>query len=263
MGSAGRAARRDLDARRVQAGEDTKTLGYQKSLDRYQDAIQRRDQRGALGMQGREAAGQFTTGVSDFRRNTEGTPQQIGRLQQLIREQALPEQQRAMRQGRVSLQQKGVRGPEAALMMQRQSSAMQTDLANRAEQVALQQALQDRTARQKFARDRAMGAQAKSFQQGLRADQVKVGDEPISPEQAQRIEANQKQAAIQKQAVIQQQTARIRRDALNKEAIQKQIAREEERKAEKRRIQEGLGFFGNRTTKLQEKHRNGDFLRDL
>mgnify|MGYP003651508361 CR=1 FL=1 len=228
MGSAGRAAKRDLDARRTQAGEDRKTLGYQKSLDRYQDAIQRRDQRGALGMQGREAAGQFATGVSDFRSNTEGTPQQIGRLQQLIREQALPEQQRAMRQGRVSLQQKGVRGPEAALMMQRQSSAMQTDLANRAEKVALQQALQDRTARQKFARDRAMGAQAKSFQQGLRADQVKVGAEPVNPEQAQRTA----------------ELAKIK--AQNQAAIQKQIAREAAQKAEKRRIQEQLGYFENR-----------------
>tara|TARA_R110002167_G_scaffold85408_2_gene231619 strand:+ start:13741 stop:14370 length:630 start_codon:yes stop_codon:yes gene_type:complete len=196
MGSSGRKAKRDLDARRVQAGEDRKTLGYQKSLDRYGDAIQRRDQRGALGMQGREAAGQFTTGVSDFRSNTEGTPQQVGRLQQLIREQALPEQQRAMRQGRVSLQQKGVRGPEAALMMQRQSSAMQTDLANRAEKVALQQALQDRTARQKFARDRAMGAQAKSFQKGLRADQVNVGAEPVNPDQKKLLGLRQKKDSL-------------------------------------------------------------------
>ena len=92
----------------------------------------------------------------EFDAETTGTPEAVTRLQQLIREQALPEQQRALAQGKIALQQAGVRGPEAALMQQRQQNRMQTDLANRAEQIALQQALSDRGTRQQFAAQRGM-----------------------------------------------------------------------------------------------------------
>jgi hypothetical protein len=137
-------------------------------------------ERDILGRIGRAAGTEFKRGISDFKQattspfrlgrsaefdaETTGTPAAVSRLQQLIREQALPEQQRALEQGRIALQQAGVRGPEAALMLQRQQNRLQSDLANRAEQVALQQALSDRSVRQQFASQRAMqeAAQARA-----------------------------------------------------------------------------------------------------
>ena len=165
-------------------------------------------ERQLLGLIGTEAGSQLDRGISDFQRasttpfnlqrssefdaETTGTPEAVTRLQKLIREQALPEQQRALAQGRIALQQAGVRGPEAALMQQRQQNRMQTDLANRAEQIALQQALSDRgirqqfasqrglqqvaqaradrAAQQQFARDRAIGSQEKSFGRNVTAE---------------------------------------------------------------------------------------------
>lgn len=165
-------------------------------------------ERALLGEIGQQAGVEYERGISDFQQatgtpfrlgrsaefdaETTGTPAAVTRLQELIRQQALPEQQRAAAQGRIALQQAGVRGPEAALMMQRQQNRMQTDLANRAEQVALQQALADRsvrqqfaaqrgmqeaaqaradrTAQQEFARQRALGAQEKAFAKGVTAE---------------------------------------------------------------------------------------------
>ena len=164
-------------------------------------------ERDVLGRIGRAAGTEFERGIADFGQattspfrlersaefdeETTGTPEAVSRLQQLIREQALPEQQRALEQGKIALQQQGVRGPEAALMLQRQQNRLQSDLANRAEQVALQQALSDRdvrqqfasqramqeaaqaradrTAQQEFARQRALASQEKSFAKGLKA----------------------------------------------------------------------------------------------
>ena len=127
-------------------------------------------ERALLGEIGQQAGVEYERGISDFQQATTGTPAAVTRLQELIRQQALPEQQRAAAQGRIALQQAGVRGPEAALMMQRQQNRMQTDLANRAEQVALQQALADRTAQQEFARQRAINAQEKAFAKGVTAE---------------------------------------------------------------------------------------------
>lgn len=162
--------------------QERRTLEYQKQLERAATERQRREERDVAGIVGREAQSQFQSGLSDFQRSTSGQPEQISRLQQLIREQALPEQQRAMEQGRIALQQQGVRGPEAALMLQQQANAMQTDLANRAEQVALQQALQDRQAQQEFARQRAMQTLPKALQRGLRGEQVTVTEDPSNPD---------------------------------------------------------------------------------
>ena len=94
----------------------------------------------------------------------------------------ITEQQKALAQGRIALQQQGVRGPEAALMLQQQANAMQTDLANRAEQVALQQALQDRQAQQQFAMKRAMQTLPKALQRGLSGEQVTVSEDPTNPD---------------------------------------------------------------------------------
>ena len=106
----------------------------------------------------RRAADQYGRSMADFRQDTTGTPTQISKLQELIRQQALPEQRRAMSQGRLALQQQGVRGPESALMQQMQANTMQESLANRAQQVALQQQLRDRERRAQLAA--AQSAQA-------------------------------------------------------------------------------------------------------
>ena len=106
----------------------------------------------------RRAAGQYGRSMADFRQATTGTPTQISKLQELIRKQALPEQRRAMSQGRLALQQQGVRGPESALMQQMQANTMQESLANRAQQVALEQQLRDRERRAQLAA--AQSAQA-------------------------------------------------------------------------------------------------------
>tara|TARA_R110002020_G_scaffold164811_2_gene351794 strand:+ start:78 stop:770 length:693 start_codon:yes stop_codon:yes gene_type:complete len=103
----------------------------------------------------RRALDQYGRSMADFRQDTTGTPTQISKLQELIRQQALPEQRRAMSQGRLALQQQGVRGPESALMQQMQANTMQKSLANRAQQVALQQQLRDRERRAELAASQA------------------------------------------------------------------------------------------------------------
>ena len=104
------------------------------------------------------AADQYGRSMADFRQDTTGTPEQISKLQSLIRQQALPEQRRAMSQGRLALQQQGVRGPESALMQQMQAKTMQESLSNRAQQVALQQQLRDRERRAQLAAAQASQA---------------------------------------------------------------------------------------------------------
>tara|TARA_R110000824_G_scaffold5678_3_gene26271 strand:- start:313 stop:909 length:597 start_codon:yes stop_codon:yes gene_type:complete len=89
--------------------------------------------------------------MGDFNQSTTGTPEAVTRLQQLIREQALPEQQRAMNLGNIQRQQQGVRGIDAAVLGQQQSNQMNQQLARQAEGIGLRQALQDRQARQQQA----------------------------------------------------------------------------------------------------------------
>lgn len=99
-----------------------------------------------------ERSQNFLTGAMDrFNQSTTGTPESVSRLQSLIREQALPEQQKAIAQGRVARQQQGVRGLDAAVLEQQQANALQKQLSQRAEQVALQQQLADRERRAQLA----------------------------------------------------------------------------------------------------------------
>lgn len=101
--------------------------------------------------------------MGDFNQSTTGTPQAVSRLQQLIREQALPEQQRAMKLGNISRQQQGIRGIDASVLAQQQSNALNKDLAMQAEGMALEQALRDRQARQQQAAKLAQGSLAGSI----------------------------------------------------------------------------------------------------
>jgi hypothetical protein len=139
----------------------------QKDWERENELNRDRRQREALGVVGKAARAEYRGALSDFARDTQGTAPQISRLQQLIRQRALPEQRRAMSQGRLALQQQGVRGPEAALMQQMQANQLQEVLANRAEQVALQQALSDRGQRQQLASKRALLSLEPSFKARL------------------------------------------------------------------------------------------------
>tara|TARA_R110000824_G_scaffold68935_3_gene177703 strand:+ start:524 stop:1072 length:549 start_codon:yes stop_codon:yes gene_type:complete len=112
--------------------------------------------------QGR-AEGSLNRFMGDFNQATTGTPESVSRLQQIIREQALPEQQRAMKLGNISRQQQGVRGIDSSVLAQQQSNALNKDLAMQAEGVALQQSLQDRQARQAQAAKLAQGSLAGSI----------------------------------------------------------------------------------------------------
>jgi hypothetical protein len=95
---------------------------------------------------------QFEDSLNEFRKSNQSslpailsqTPAAVSKLQSIIRAQALPEQRAAASQGRLALQQQGVRGPESALLQAMQNNRLQSELANRAESVALNQALQDR-----------------------------------------------------------------------------------------------------------------------
>ena len=118
---------------------------------------------------GQEAQRQYQNVMQDFEEATSGTPQAVSRLQQLIRERALPEQQKALAQGRIARQQQGVRGIDAAVLEQQQSNALQRQLAQQAEQVALEQQLRDREARQSLAAQKATQAFIKGFGAGVPA----------------------------------------------------------------------------------------------
>ena len=133
----------------------------QQQADFGREAFDR--EAGLMRSMGQEASDQYQQAMGDFNASTSGTPQAVSRLQGLIREQALPEQQRAMKMGNVSRQQQGVRGIDSAVLGQQQSNALNKQLANRAESVALQQQLADREARQKMAAQRAQQTLGKSL----------------------------------------------------------------------------------------------------
>ena len=117
---------------------------YATDLQR-QTAIDQMMMGSELGRSGQQRADSaLNRFMGDFNQATTGTPEAVTRLQQLIREQALPEQQRAMNLGNIQRQQQGVRGIDAAVLGQQQSNQMNQQLARQAEGIGLRQALQDR-----------------------------------------------------------------------------------------------------------------------
>jgi len=116
---------------------------------------------------GQEAQNKYQQAMKQFGASTSGTPESVSRLQQLIRDRSLPEQQRAMSQGRITRQQQGVRGIDASVLEQQQANALQRQLAQDAENVALQQQLKDREMKQKLAADQATASFVKSFQRNI------------------------------------------------------------------------------------------------
>lgn len=129
-------------------------LGQEEALKRAQDVYG-------------QASGRFGTLQQAEIPELTGTPEAITRLQSLIRERALPEQQQALSRTKLAQQQAGVRGPEASLMAQQQATRMGTDLARAAEEVALKQALSDRGLRQQEALRRQQSAEEFQKQQAL------------------------------------------------------------------------------------------------
>jgi hypothetical protein len=98
----------------------------------------------------------YGAGTQAFMKQTEGTPQEVSKLQELIRRGALKEQQQALSRGKLAQTQAGVRGPEAALMSQMQASEMGENLARAVEEVGLREALRRGQAREQFAQQQAM-----------------------------------------------------------------------------------------------------------
>tara|TARA_R110002012_G_scaffold303138_1_gene504753 strand:+ start:516 stop:1106 length:591 start_codon:yes stop_codon:yes gene_type:complete len=154
------------DASKYGSDLQSKTALNQLNLDRDKLRLNRdKLLMGAdLGRSGQgRAEGSLNRFMGDFNQATTGTPEAVSRLQQLIRDQALPEQQRALAQGNISRQQQGVRGIDSAVLAQQQSNALNKDLAMQAEGMALEQALRDRQARQQQAAKLAQGSLAGSI----------------------------------------------------------------------------------------------------
>ena len=135
-----------------------------------------------------------------------GTPQEITQLQEFIREKALPEQQQALRQTKVALTQAGVRGPDAALQAAMASSRMGTDLARATQEVALRQALEDRSLRQKEALRKQQSAETFAQQkaitglgQSLAPVQKYVGESALEQKNKKEIEDLQKKLKEQQE----------------------------------------------------------------
>ena len=68
-----------------------------------------------------------------------------------------------MQLGRIARQQQGVRGIDAAVLEQRQANTLNRQLAQQAENVALQQQLKDREARQQLAAQRVANLQGRTL----------------------------------------------------------------------------------------------------
>jgi hypothetical protein len=147
-----------LDFITGKAKSERDLLGQERLLGAQEDIQKRADER-ALELarsQGKQALKQYGKSMADFNIASSGSPESISKLQMLIRQQALPEQQRALSQGRLALQQQGVRGIDAALLQQKQANQLNKQLAMDAEKIALQQSLADRQARQQLAAQSAL-----------------------------------------------------------------------------------------------------------
>ena len=113
-------------------------------------------------------------------KQTEGMPQEISKLQELIRQGALKEQQQAMSRGKLAQTQAGVRGPEAALMSQMQASEMGENLSRAVEEVGLREALRRGQAREQFAQQQAMAGLAQTLTPVERMGEIKDQGQDMS-----------------------------------------------------------------------------------
>lgn len=155
----------------VVAGEYAKSEGKkgrkaQKELTEAQkelteqELIQRRAE--LLGIErGQEEALDRATKIGEqaqqqFMTATEGRPEQITRLQEIIRQQRLPEQQQAIKRGQLALQQAGVRGPEAAQQTAMLAGRLGRELGFDVEKLALEEDLRRKRSREQMAGQRGL-----------------------------------------------------------------------------------------------------------
>lgn len=119
----------------------------------------------------------YGAGTQAFMKQTEGVPQEVSKLQELIRSGALKEQQQALSRGKLAQTQAGVRGPEAALMSQMQASEMGENLSRAVEEVGLREALRRGQAREQFAQQQAMAGLGQALTPVERMGEVKQQDQ--------------------------------------------------------------------------------------
>lgn len=141
--------------------------GLQKELTEQQ-LIERRAE--LLGRErGQEEAQKRATEIGEqsqqqFMAATEGRPEQITRLQEIIRQQRLPEQQQAIKRGQLALQQAGVRGPEATQQTQMLAGRLGRELGFDVEKLALEEELRRQRSREQMAGQRGLVSLAQQLQ---------------------------------------------------------------------------------------------------
>ncbi len=164
-------------AAQVQLSE--KQLAQQKQLDEKKFAQElailtgtQAGQEEALGRaQKREASG-----IAGFLAATEGTPDEVSRLQQIIRQQQLPEQKQALRRTKLSQTQQGVRGIEAAVLQQMQARELGKQLGLEVEKIGLEEAMRRQKSREQFSGAQALSAQAATLRPVQKVDEAKIGE---------------------------------------------------------------------------------------
>lgn len=124
------------------------------------------------------ATNQYDLSNNAFLQNTSGTPQAITDLQSMIRRQQTPEQQQALAQGKVALNQAGVRGPEAALMSTMQSNQLAQSLGDTVNSIGLQQQLADRARRAEYGANQSNIALQTRFQPVQKMQNIRQNEMP-------------------------------------------------------------------------------------
>lgn len=99
-----------------------------------------------------------------FIQATEGRPEQITRLQEIIRQKRVPEQQQAIKRGQLALQQAGVRGPEAAQQTAMLAGRLGRELGFDVEKLALEEELRRKRSREQMAGQRGLVSLAQQLQ---------------------------------------------------------------------------------------------------
>jgi hypothetical protein len=107
-----------------------------------------------------------------------GTPAAITNLQRLINLGQTPEQQRGLAQANLSLQQAGVRGPEAELRQQISAASLKQGLLEEVAKLRDQQKLKEIEDARQVKAQQAMDAYAKMLQPTISATR-KLGNEPF------------------------------------------------------------------------------------
>ena len=133
--------------RAFQQAQQDKTLGYnQKNID------QTRADYGSLIGRGQTDA---RSAEQQFMDETSKALPEVSALQESVRRNALPEQQEAMNQFRTTLNQNGVRGGQAATLLNRATGQLNRGLSQDVNQIALDEASKRQAARTGFLTNKA------------------------------------------------------------------------------------------------------------